>query len=224
MTHLKKKSSVGKLGRLPVFPKKSGERISRPEVNQPPQWRPDTDEKKLGPRTTFADGIYIVTVSKDTPAGWIELSWKASIAAAGEHPGHDFIPGYNYDSLIAVYSGRVVGAAWARLCWRSQSRWKPALNKDGTAYSLEELTGEVERPANCPALRFDATLEPSRPTVMTMWVHRKYRRLGIGRQLVSALAEHFNLQLDQIGFRLPLSAEATRMVQAMGLNKIICGT
>ena len=43
-----------------------------------------------------------------------------------------------------------------------------------------------------------------------------------GPPLVSALAQHFEMAIDQIEYRLPLSAEATRMFQAVGINQIIC--
>jgi hypothetical protein len=47
-------------------------------------------------------------------------------------------------------------------------------------------------------------------------------RIGDGPQLVSALAQHFEMAVDQIEYRLQLSAEATRMFQAMGTNQITC--
>ena len=208
---------------LPIFPEKTGKRIWRDEVNTAPHWELDADEKKLGPRTTLPDGIYIVTVSEHTPGEWIDLSWKASVAAEGQHPGPNFLPADGYDSSIAVHNGRVVGGALAGLSCAVRYRWKPTLKADGTAYSYEELTRERGRPVGCPALKLQPTLEPFRPTVMTIWVHGSYRRLSIGRQLVSALAQHFKLPLEQIGFRLPLSAESALMIRAMGLDEIICG-
>ncbi len=45
--------------------------------------------------------------------------------------------------------------------------------------------------------------------------------VGDGPQLVSALA-HFEMAVDQIEYCLPLSAEATRMFQTVGINQIIC--
>ena len=48
------------------------------------------------------------------------------------------------------------------------------------------------------------------------------RMWGTDRKLVSALAHHFEMAVDQIEYRLPLSAEATRMFQAMGIKQIIC--
>jgi hypothetical protein len=45
---------------------------------------------------------------------------------------------------------------------------------------------------------------------------------GDGPQLVSALAQHFEMAVDQIEYRLQLSAEATRMFQATGINQITC--
>lgn len=221
---MKREARNRKIAQLRILPEKAGERIFRDEVDTAPDWEMDADERKVGPRTTFPDGIYIVTVSENTPGEWIDLSWRATIAGGKQHPNQnlDFLPADNYDSAIAVYNGRVVGGALASLERKAQYRWRPTLKTDGTAYSYEELTGEAETPASCPPV-YDPTLQPFRPTVLTIWVHQKYRRLGIGRQLVTALAEHFNRPVDQIGIRLPLWSESVRMIRAMGLDEIICG-
>lgn len=39
-----------------------------------PRWKPDADEVQNGPRTAFADGIYIVTVHEGTPTDWLNLA------------------------------------------------------------------------------------------------------------------------------------------------------
>lgn len=101
---------------------------------------------------------------------------------------------------------------WIAKNWACTNHWKPELKHDGTPYPDDELR-----------LTFGSSIKTFRPTIMTIWVHQKYRRMGFGRQLVGAIAQHFNVLVDQIGFRLPLSAEATRMVIAMGLEEIVCG-
>jgi ribosomal protein S18 acetylase RimI-like enzyme len=212
-----------KVSPLFVYPAKEGKSVFRPEVNHGPKWRPDADEKKLGPKTDQPDGIYLVTVSENTPTEWIDLTWRATIASHGQHPETMLVPGDNYDTAVAVYHRRVVGAAWARRSWRTLYLWTPSLKPDRKAYSYEELTGEAEMEGDAPKLRRDDSIEMFRATIMTMWVHKKYRRLGIGRQLVHALAKHFGLEANTIGYRLPLSKEAVGMVRSMGLSEIICG-
>lgn len=212
-----------KIGTLAVFGPCDGERVYRAEVNTSTGWRPTAEEKSKGPRTNLADGIYIVTVSENTPAAWIsELARKASIAGWGQHFSDHFLPGDNYDSAIAVYKGRVVGGVWVRTSSRTPYLLRLALKTDGTSYTFEELSGEDDPPEDMPQLeRNDGEL--FRPTIMSMWVHKKYRRLGIGRQMVAALAKHFGLPVSEIGIRLPVSAEATRMLMSMNVHEIICG-
>ncbi len=198
---------------LDLFSEVSGRRVWRNEVHNPPPWQPTQDEIAFGPLTNSADGIYIVTVSEKTPAERIELAWRATLASERQHPGPDFLPADNYDSAVAVRNGRIAGAALATLASRALYVWNVSLKENGTAYKNEELTEEN-------GLTFNENLG-GRPTVFTIWVHTAHRRKGIGRQLVAALAEHFSLTVDEIGFRLPLSKDAVHMLEAMGLKSVI---
>ncbi len=215
------KDCTGKLAAFPIFREIAGERSGRAESYNLGNWAPTADERIMGPNTTLSDGIYIVTVSDRTPEEWLGLSRKASIIALDQHPGDNFNPLYNYDAAIAVYRGRVVGGALARVSRHARYRWTPALKPNRMPYSFEELTGEVEMSADCPPFIPDSSLKTV-PMVTTLWVHEGSRRLGLGRQIISAVAQHFKLEADQIAYRLPLSAEATLMFQAMGINQIIC--
>ena len=198
---------------LDLFSEVPGRRVWRNEVINPPPWQPTQDEIAFGPLTNSADGIYIVTVSEKTPAERIELAWRATLASERQHPGPDFLPAHNYDSAVAVQNGRIAGAALAKLECRALYVWNVSLKANGTAYKYEELTKEN-------GLTFNGNLG-ERPTVFTIWVHTAHRRKGIGRQLVAALAEHFSLAINEIGFRLPLSKDAVHMLEAMGLKSVI---
>ena len=198
---------------LNLFSEVSGRRVWRNEVHNPPPWQLTQDEIAFGPLTNSADGIYIVTVSEKTPAERIELAWRATLASERQHPGPDFLPADNYDSAVAVRNGRIAGAALATLASRALYVWNVSLKENGTAYKHEELTKEN-------GLTFNGKLG-DRPTVFTIWVHTAHRRKGIGRQLVAALAEHFSLAVNEIGFRLPLSKDAVHMLEAMGLKSVI---
>jgi GNAT superfamily N-acetyltransferase len=210
-----------KIAALQIFWEKPGERSCRAESYQLGNWEPTADEMALGPNTTLSDGIYIVTVSDETPKEWLAISRKASMVALGDHPEASLFPSFQYDSAVAVYSGRVVGGVLARVGRQVGYRWKPVLKEGGTAYTHEELYAGVERPPDCPPLVPDPTIG-RRPLVNTIWVHQQHRRLGIGRQLISALARHFTFQVDDVAYQLPLSVEATLMFQAMGVGQIIC--
>ncbi len=198
---------------LDLFSEVPGRRVWRNEVINPPPWQPTQDEIAFGPLTNSADGIYIVTVSEKTPAERIELAWRATLASERQHPGPDFLPAHNYDSAVAVRNGRIAGAALAKLESRALYVWNVSLKENGTAYKHEELTKEN-------GLTFNGNLG-DRPTVFTIWVHTAHRRKGIGRQLVAALAEHFSLAVNEIGFRLPVSKDAVHMLEAMGLKSVI---
>jgi hypothetical protein len=176
---------IAKLGVLPIFPAAPGKRVWRPELHQPPDWRPGPDEKKFGPKTDLPDGIYVVTVSENTPAERIELFLKASFAA--RHSGYHFALGDDYDAAVAVFSGRIVGIAWAdtlRVC-QFQYRFESK-----------------------PHRKFVSSLTP-RPTVMGIWVNPRYRRLTIGRQIISAVGQHFSVQVEEIGSAARRSSSAT---------------
>lgn len=198
-----------------AFSKLRGRRVRRTQELPPlSPWQPTQDELAFGPRTNLADGIYIATLSEKIPTERIELASKATLASERQqHRGPDFLPGPHYDSAVAVQNGRIAGAALAKLECRALYVWNVSLKENGTAYKHEELTEEN-------GLTFNGKLG-DRPTVFTIWVHTAHRRKGIGRQLVAALAEHFSLAVNEIGFRLPLSKDAVHMLEAMGLKSVI---
>jgi GNAT superfamily N-acetyltransferase len=220
---------------LPVFPDVPGKRVWRHDLYQgPSNWRPDSNENKFGPRTSFADGIYIVTISENIPVERIDLFLKARFAARDSR--YDFDLGDNYDAAVAVYKGRIVGLGWADTGYICQWRWRLAL-KPHLKFIREPIVAAkglpikrdpnkiYGRPAVIPTEEelheSVSRLEPPyRPMVRGIWVHPQYRGLGIGGQLISALAQHFYLRVDEIGYRLPVSAKATRMLQSMGLHTI----
>jgi|SRR5579862_3658430 len=210
---------------FPLFAQPLGPRQWRDAVNEPLAWEPDEDELQNGPRTDFPDGIYIVTIHRDTPDEWIHLARKATIAAQGQHPGPDFLPGNIYDSAVAVRNGRIIGAAVACTEAPNRYRWTVALKPDGTAYTYDEVAcpdcgPRDERPGRA---RFDRALaeEGYTPALYSIWVHPRYRRQHTGGQLVREMARYFGTTADQIGYRLPLSREAVGMVRSLDLREII---
>jgi len=96
-------------------------------------------------------------------------------------------------------------------------RWKVQLRPDGEAYTADDLFGaEGEK---C-GLTFSPAGEWP-PATYTIWVHPARRGEGFGGQLVRAVAAHYDLPLSKLCFRLPLSKQAVRMVQPLGLNTIM---
>jgi len=227
-------TSIAKPESLAIFPDVPGKRIWRQELYRPLNWRPDSDEKEFGPKTDFPNGVHIVTVSENIPAERIELFRKASFAA--RRSGYDFSLGDNYDAAVAVYNGRIAGLAWADRNWRCERLWrlngKPHRKFDpGTVVAGKTPPTKRDpnkiygRPAVMPTKEelqgsVPSVKPPFRPMVRGVWVHPAYRGMGIGRQLISAFGQHFNIRVDELGFRLPVSAKAARMLQAMGLETI----
>lgn len=211
--------------RFPFFAEARGRRQQREAINNPVAWEPDRDELAHGPRTDFRDGIYIVTVNEGTPDQRIELAQKATSAAEGQHPGLGFVPGWIYDSGIAVRAGRIVGAVTACVEAGNFYRWRVSLKPDGTPYTTDEVAcpdrdPNVEYPGRA---KYDRALTERgyTPAIYTIWVHPAHRRQHIGQHLVRAIAEHFRSSPDQIGYRLALSREAVGMVSSLGLAEII---
>ncbi len=200
---------------LPVFDEEHGEPVWREEVNSPPDWTLDADEIERGPRTPFKDGIYVVTVGEKVPSGWIELARRVTIVSDKQHPGPDFLPGYNYVSAVAVTDGRIVGAALAGIECVTKNRWRVSLRENGEAYG-DELFGAAAQECG---VTFDSSLR-LRPGIYTIWVHPAHRNKSIGGQLVKALADHFSLGPADIGYRLPLSKLAVHMVNSIGLKEL----
>ena len=202
---------------LPIFARATGKRVWRNDMYRLEVWEPDADEAEHGLRTEFADGIYIVTLHEDTPTDWLDLARRVSVATYEQHPGPDFMPASNYDSAIAVADRRVVGGTLVRLESAPRYRWKVQLRPDGEAYTADDLFGaEGEK---C-GLTFSPAGEWP-PATYTIWVHPARRGEGFGGQLVRAVAAHYDLPLSKLCFRLPLSKQAVRMVQPLGLNTIM---
>jgi hypothetical protein len=59
------------------------------------------------------------------------------------------------------------------------------------------------------------------PAILSIWVHPFRRRQHVGGQLVRAIAGHFGLTPEQVGYRLPLSREAVGMALSLGLREVI---
>jgi GNAT superfamily N-acetyltransferase len=202
---------------LPVFARATGEHVWRNDMHRLEVREPDADEAEHGPRAEFADGIYIVTVHEDTPTDWLDLARRASVAAYEQHPGPDFMPADKYDSAIVVANRRVVGGTLVRLESAPRYRWKIQLRPDGEAYTADDLFGEEGE-------KWGFTFSPAEerpPAIYTIWVHPACRGEGLGGQLVRAVAAHYDLPLPNLCFRLPLSKQAVRMAQRLGLNTII---
>lgn len=145
----------------------------------------------------------------------------------------------------------MVGAAWARIEKQCPFCWNVALRPDGEPFDSDDLpyarveddspqASEEVNDSNGES-REEGTTESQTlvdpdgpgalvprssgnrfvPTMMTIWVHPTHRRKGVGRQLVAALATHFRLPIEEIGFRLPLWRESVHMGLAMGLRRIV---
>jgi len=202
---------------LPTFIRATGKRVWRKDLYSLGGWKPDANETEQGVRTEFRDGIYIVTVHEGTPTDWLALAASASVAAHEQHPGPNFMPADNYDSAIAVVGRRIVGGALVKIESAARYRWKIQLRPDGEAYTDDELFGEEGQEYG---VMFDKT--PGRPpAIYTIWVHPAHRGQEIGGQLVRAIAEYCGLPLEKLCFRFPLSKQAVRMTQRLGLDTII---
>jgi hypothetical protein len=202
---------------LPIHSQATGKRILRTDMYELGDWDPEKDEIAHGPRTEFAEGIYVVTVHEGTPTDWLKIAMKASIASGEERPGPDLLPAFTYDSFIAVASKRIVGGALVALESAARYRWNNHLKPDGEAHSLEELFRKS--PEKC-VIRIDRNLGWP-PAIYTIWVHSAWRKRGIGGQIVQAIAAYYGLPLAKLCFRLPLSKEAVGMTRALGLIEII---
>ena len=171
---------------LPIVSMAAGRRIWRNDMYALGDWEPVANEVEHGPRTEFADGIYVVTVHEGTPVDWLKVALKATIASDGQHPGPDLMPGSNYDSFIAVMGGRIIGGALVALESGARYLWTVHLKPDGNAHNADELFGEESKKCG---VTFDGNLG-SPPAIYTIWVHPGHRRKGIGGQLVQAVATY----------------------------------
>lgn len=202
---------------LLIAAKATGRRIWRSDMYELGDWEPDANEVEHGPRTEFADGIYVVTVHEGTPTDWLRIAQRATIASYDQRPEPDLMPGSNYDSFIAVMNGRIVGGALVSLESAARYLWSVQLKPGGDAYINDELFGEDGEKCG---IKFDRNLDWP-PAIYTIWVHPAHRRNGIGGQLVRSVATYYGLPLEKLCFRLPLSKEAVGMTKALGLDIIV---
>jgi GNAT superfamily N-acetyltransferase len=184
---------------LAIVPEVPGKRVWRPEVSRGPDRTLSPEEIKLGPTCALPDGIYIVTVSENTPPEYFaaaHLLQRIRVIENGTH-SPSFVPLFHYDSAIAVVERRVVGGVVA--------------HTDQVVNSRLVLESGAENPAD----------GEYRPTVMYLWVHPAHRHGGLGRQLLNAIASHLGRQLAQLGFFFPISDSATGLLRSMGVDEVL---
>ena len=180
--------------KLTIFPEAPGKRIFRPEVNRPVR-KLSQEEEELGAVTRLPDGIHIVTVSANTPPALFEAAHFLDLVSAGQR-NNGFVPTDHYDSAIAIVNGRVIGGVLA--------------NIRKTCTMRKVLSSGSERPE----------LEAC-PTIWGLWVHPGYRQKGVGRQLLEAMATHFNRGVAELGFWLPISDKAVSLLKSMGIDQVL---
>ena len=164
------------------------------------------DERRHGPRFGLLEGIHVVTVSEGTATDLFTAAKLLNLASRGKRSTHanGFVPTANYDSAIAVVNGRVVGGAIA--------------DKGRAVHLRAQLhVNGTHRVVGC---RPEDRNQP-RPVVYDLWVHPAHRRKGLARQLLEALARHFQCSLKELGFRVPISKAAVRLLRSMGLEEVV---
>ncbi len=99
----------------------------------------------------------------------------------------------------------------------------PASNYDSAIAVADRrvVGGTLVRLESAPRYRWKVQLRPDGEAYTAIWVHPARRGEGFGGQLVRAVAAHYDLPLSKLCFRLPLSKQAVRMVQRLGLNTIM---
>jgi GNAT superfamily N-acetyltransferase len=193
---------IGKHPRLEIFPEASGERVWRREVHERQPRKLTRDERQHGPRCNAPDGIYIVTVTEETPPERFEMAHLLNLTSRGARSTkcNGFVPTDNYDSAIAVVSGRVVGGVIA--------------DRGRVTHVAKGLGADGRCRKSLPADRRGC------PVIMDLWVHPAHRRKGLGQQLLAAIAGHFGRSVEQVGYRFPISRNAVRLLWSMGLRKV----
>jgi GNAT superfamily N-acetyltransferase len=195
---------MDKYPQLTVFPEVAGKRAWRTEVHEPPSRELSREDLELGPTCGLQDGIYIVTVSANTPTERFDAAHLLNVAAEAVAPHelsthcNGFVPTGNYDSAIAIVDGRVVGGVIADR-WRTVNVRKPLSPKSNSKGVQSEL----------------------RPAVWDLWVHPAQRGRGLGRQLLEAIAAHFGRAVPELGFRLPISEKAVALLNSMGIEEVL---
>jgi GNAT superfamily N-acetyltransferase len=186
--------------RLTVFPEVQGQRMWRQEVNEGINRRLSREERDLGPVCGLADGIYIVTVSANTPAERFKAAHLLNLASANERSTHGpgFVPTDHYDSAVAIVDRRVVGGVIAA--------------RNGACHLRVTLRTQ-SRPVSVRS--------ECRPIVWDLWVHRAHRRKGLGGQLLEAIAAHFSRSVADLGHRLPISRKAVGLLRSMRIEEVL---
>lgn len=194
--------AMDKYAQLRIFPEEIGERTWRHAVDDWKSRKLTADERRHGPLCNAPDGIYIATLSERTPAERFEMAHLLNLASRGTRSTHanGFVPADHYDSAIAIAKGRVVGGAIAD---RGRTMRKTLELKSDGGYKSGSAAG-VEL----------------RPVMWDLWVHPAHRQKGLGRQLLSAMAEHFECSVEQMGFRFPISKKARLLLWSVGLRKV----
>jgi ribosomal protein S18 acetylase RimI-like enzyme len=204
---------MDKYPQLTVFPEVPGKLVWREEVNTPSRRKLSREERQLGPGCDLPDGIYIVTVSENTPPEWFHAAQLLNLVSAGKRTTHGpgFLPLYDYDSAIAVVNGRVVGGVVA-----DKERFLSLLVPLRAKSAPRQLSpGDPREPWNSPRVGH------RRPTVFDLWVHEAHRRRGVARQLLLAIAAHFGRSVGDLGFRVPISPAARQLLRSMGLREVL---
>ncbi len=194
---------------LTIFHEVTGKRVWRNDVYAAPRRKLSADERRCGPTCNLDDGIYIVTVSDGTPAERFVIAHLLTLASAGKRTTHanGFVPTDNYDSAIAVLNWRVFGliiadidrAIHLNVRLQANGRYKSS----GLSSSKLATRGKVG------------------PVVWDLWVHPAHRRKGVARQLLIAMAAHFVCSASELGFRVPISSGAVRLLRSMSIKEVV---
>ena len=194
---------------LTIFHEVAGKRVWRNEVYAGPHRKLSADERRCGPKCKLDDGIYIVTVSDGTPAERFDIAHLLNLASAGKRTTHanGFVPTNNYDSAIAVINNRVVGGIIA--------------DSDRAVHLSVRL--QANGIHKCSALSSSklATRGRGRPVIWDLWVHPAHRRKGVAEQLLVAMAARFGCIPTGLGFRVPISGGAVRLLRSMGIKEVV---
>lgn len=48
-----------------------------------------------------------------------------------------------------------------------------------------------------------------------VWIHRKYRKMGLGSKLVQIVALHFNIEVQSIGWYTPFTGDGEKLAKSL---------
>lgn len=193
---------MSEYSQLAMFAEVPGNRVWKRDVHGSPGGQVSQDEKQRGPVSELADGIYVVTVSENTPPERFRAAHRLNLVSEPDRRKQctlagGFLPGDSHDTAIAVVNSRIVGGIVAdrgRACF-----WRQALSDKSSPVSVGYQ---------------------SRPCVMYIWVHPKHRRMGIGRQLQEAIAAHFDRKVSDLGHWFPIKPKAKQLLRSMGIEEV----